>query len=216
MTADVLRASWPARDHTAATGSARRDAILDTALIVASERGFEGMHVRDVADHAGLAASSLYRHFTSKTHLLVTVLIREFRRVDIEFDWAGDEHGPQLRLERLMDRLHDEWQDKPLLTEAMVRAFVTADEGAVEAVQEAVDIIDDMLARAIGGPTPSEHDRSVAAVIGDIWLANLLAVISGRVDRDQARARIDRTTRWIVTGRAPKAAKDTSGSAELL
>ncbi len=198
MTNDLLAPSHVTRTRTTATGSTRRDAILDAALAVASERGFDGMHVRDVAENAGLAASSLYRHFTSKTQLLVTVLIREFRRVDTEFDWAADEHVPQRRLERLMDRLHDEWQDKPLLTEAMVRAFVTADEGAVEAVQQAVDVIDDMLARAVGGPTPSEHDRSVAAVVGDVWLASLIAVISGRVDRDQARARIDGATRRIV------------------
>lgn len=170
------------------------------------------MHVRDVAEHAGLAASSLYRHFTSKTELLVMVLIREFRRVDTEFDWVADEHASQRRLERLMGRLHDEWQDKPTLTEAMVRAFVTADDGAVKAVQQAVDVIDDMLARAVGGPTPSEHDRKVAAVIGDVWLANLIAVISGRIDRDQARARIDGATRRIVTEHAPNAANNTASS----
>lgn len=198
MTTDLLAPSHVTRTRTTATGSTRRDAILDAALAVASQRGFDGMHVRDVAEHAGLAASSLYRHFTSKTELLVTVLIREFRRVDTEFDWTADEHAPQRRLERLVDRLHDEWQDKPLLTEAMVRAFVTADEGAVEAVQQAVDVIDDMLARAVGGPTPSEHDRSVAAVVGDVCLASLIAVISGRVDRDQARGRIDGATRRIV------------------
>lgn len=165
------------------------------------------MHVRDVAAHAGMATSSLYRHFTSKTHLLVTVLIREFRRLDAEFDWTETEHAPQLRLERLMDHLHDEWQNKPLLTEAMVRAFVTADEGAVEAVQQAVDVIDDMLARAIGGSTPSEHDRSVAAAIGDVWLANLLAVITGRINRNEARARIDGATRrFVSTGPADRAA----------
>jgi AcrR family transcriptional regulator len=216
VTADLLEPSRTARDRTAPTGSTRRDAILDAALVVASEQGFDGMHVRDVAAHADLAASSLYRHFTSKTELLVTVLIRELRRVDTEFDWAEGQHVSRRRLERLMDRLHDEWQDRPLLTEAMVRAFVTADDGAVEAVQQAVDVIDDMLARAVGGPTPSEHDRSVAAVIGDVWLANLIAVISGRVDRDQARARIDGATRRIVTEHAPKTANDIASSGPLL
>ncbi|MFI5508978.1 TetR family transcriptional regulator [Mycobacterium sp. NPDC051804] len=188
----------PARRRTGAEDSNRRDQILDTALAVASARGFDGTHIRDVAQHAGLAAGSLYRHFTSKTHLLVSVLTREFQRVDTEFDWAAGEHTPQRRLERLMTHLHDEWQTKPLLTEAMVRAFAAADESVGESVQEAVNVIEDMLARAVGGPSPSELDQRVAGVIGDIWLANLTAVISGRVPPDEARTRIDQATGLLI------------------
>ncbi|MDW5614916.1 hypothetical protein R6244_28995 [Mycolicibacterium sp. D5.8-2] len=37
-----------------------------------------------------------------------------------------------------------------------------------------------------------------AGIISDIWLANLLAVISGRLSAADARDRIDRATRRVV------------------
>jgi len=69
----------------------RREEILDAALEIASAHGFEGVRMRAVAARAGTAASSLYRHYSSKTHLLVTVLAREIERLDAEFDWSADE-----------------------------------------------------------------------------------------------------------------------------
>ncbi|GAB4939656.1 hypothetical protein MAHJHV55_53810 [Mycobacterium avium subsp. hominissuis] len=40
----------------------------------------------------------------------------------------------------------------------------------------------------------------LASLIADVWLANLIAVIGGRIDADLARERIDRTTRQLVHG----------------
>lgn len=178
----------------------RREAILDAAWAVASAQGFDGVQMRAVAAQAGIAASSLYRHFRSKSHLLVTVLAREFERLDTEFDCTTGELAPQARLGRLTTHLHMAWQANPHLTEAMVRAFVVADSEAAGAIEHAVAVIEDMLARALGGPTPSAHDRDVASLIADVWLANLIAVIGGRIDADLARERIDRTTRQLVHG----------------
>lgn len=184
----------------AASVWARREAILDAAWTVASAHGFDGVQMRAVAAQAGIAASSLYRHFRSKSHLLVTVLAREFERLDTEFVWSTGELAPQARLGRLTTHLHTAWQANPHLTEAMVRAFVVADTEATSAIEHAVAVIEGMLARALGGPTPSAHDRDVASLIADVWLANLIAVIGGRIDADLARERIDRTTRQLVHG----------------
>ncbi|PND54182.1 TetR family transcriptional regulator [Mycobacterium sp. ENV421] len=194
------RARRPRRP--AAAVSARREAILDAAWAVASAQGFDGVQMRAVAARAGIAASSLYRHFRSKSHLLVTVLAREFERLDSEFDWSTGDLAPQARLGRLTAHLHLAWQSNPRLTEAMVRAFVLADTEAAGAIEHAVAVIKDMLARTLGGPTPTTHDRDVASLIADVWLASLIAVIGGRIDAGQARERIDRTTRQLVCGPA--------------
>lgn len=192
------RARRPRRP--AAAVLARREAILDAAWAVASAHGFDGVQMRAVAAQAGIAASSLYRHFRSKSHLLVTVLAREFERLDTEFDWSTGDLAPQARLGRLTTHLHTAWQANPHLTEAMVRAFVVADTEATGAIEHAAAVIEDMLARTLGGPAPTAHDRDVASLIADVWLANLIAVISGRIDAGQARERIDRTARQLTSG----------------
>jgi len=176
----------------------RREEILDAALEIASAHGFEGVRMRAVAARAGTAASSLYRHYSSKTHLLVTVLAREIERLDAEFDWSADELTPPQRWAQLTVRLHQRWLDEPASTDAMVRAFVVADTGAADAVQYAVGVIEDMFARALGGPSPTPRERHLAGLIADIWLANLTAVISGRVTPADARERIDRTVGHLL------------------
>jgi TetR/AcrR family transcriptional regulator, repressor of fatR-cypB operon len=49
---------------------ARRQAILDAALKLFSERGFHGAAVPSIAEEAGVGAGTVYRNFESKEHLV--------------------------------------------------------------------------------------------------------------------------------------------------
>ncbi len=53
-----------------------RDTILQSALTIFLERGFEGARMVDVAAHAGLAKGTLYLHFSDKEALFEFVLQR--------------------------------------------------------------------------------------------------------------------------------------------
>jgi len=46
----------------------RREAILDAALLVATSGGYEAVQMRSVAERAGIAVGTLYRHFPAKTN----------------------------------------------------------------------------------------------------------------------------------------------------
>jgi glutathione S-transferase len=89
--------------------------------------------------------------------------------------------------------LHERWQRDPLLTDAMTRAFAVADTRAAATIEV-------LLARTLRGGEPTPADLCVAGVIADIWLANLVAFISGRVSAADTRARIDRATRRVIDG----------------
>ncbi|RAV16956.1 TetR/AcrR family transcriptional regulator [Mycobacterium colombiense] len=183
--------------HTA--GSA---AVLDATRAVATLGGFKAVHFKSVAKQAGVRVGSVYDHFTSKTHLLVTLLAREFVRLDQERDWSTCAASPIRRLESLTRRLHDEWQQNVKLTEAVVRAFVIAGTDEALAAQHAADLIECMLARALSGGTPRPHERQVAGLIIDIWLANLMAFVGGRATAEQSRECIDRAMRLLLDVRA--------------
>ena len=150
------------------------------------------------AERAGIAAGTLYRHFASKTDLLASALTREFQRLDASYDWAGSGTTPVQRLEQLTDHLHRRWQREPLLTEAMIRAFLGATTDAAHELDLAATVIERLLARALSGATPTPADRQVAAVIADIWLANLIAFVGGRASATDTRDRIDRATARIL------------------
>lgn len=63
---------------------ATRARLLDAALQLFAEQGFDGTAVRDLEEAAGLAAGrgSFYRHFESKEAVLAAVLARETTRLE--------------------------------------------------------------------------------------------------------------------------------------
>src|ERR1700722_19916063 len=56
---------------------ARRDKILDVAVALAEEGGFDNVRQRDVAARAGVALGTLYKSFRSKEDILSAALERE-------------------------------------------------------------------------------------------------------------------------------------------
>jgi AcrR family transcriptional regulator len=52
----------------------RSQRIVETAIELAEQGGFEAVRLRDVASHAGVALGTLYRRFRSKEDLLVAAL----------------------------------------------------------------------------------------------------------------------------------------------
>jgi AcrR family transcriptional regulator len=83
---------------------ATREAILDAALELFAERTFHGCAVPQIAERAGVATGSIYRHFTDKEALVNAVYQRwkgELRRRLI------DDAPPTTTIE---DELHNWWQ----------------------------------------------------------------------------------------------------------
>lgn len=56
--------------------------ILETALKLFSEKGYEGTSVRDIAGRIGITQSSLYKHFGSKDEILNGIFEEMKRRYD--------------------------------------------------------------------------------------------------------------------------------------
>ncbi|MFI6318724.1 TetR/AcrR family transcriptional regulator [Nonomuraea sp. NPDC050556] len=60
--------------RTRLTPLARRGRILDAAMAVFAERGYQAATMTEIADAAGSAASVIYDHFPSKASLQITLL----------------------------------------------------------------------------------------------------------------------------------------------
>jgi AcrR family transcriptional regulator len=61
-----------------ANGEESRRRILDAAVEVAAERGYEGTSIALVSKKCGLPASSIYWHFKDKDELIAAVIERSF------------------------------------------------------------------------------------------------------------------------------------------
>jgi AcrR family transcriptional regulator len=61
-------------------GAETREALLDAALQVMSERGFHATSVPELAARAGIGAATMYRHFESKEALANALYVHAKRR----------------------------------------------------------------------------------------------------------------------------------------
>ena len=57
-----------------------KDNILNAALKLFSERGYEGASMSDIADLLGITKAALYKHYKSKQEILDSIIKKKWRR----------------------------------------------------------------------------------------------------------------------------------------
>ena len=79
-----------------ANGVESRRRILDAAIEIAGERGYEGTSIAAVSAKCGLPASSIYWHFKDKDDLIAAVIERSFETWLAALVLPGEETGTPL------------------------------------------------------------------------------------------------------------------------
>ena len=75
-------------------GAESRERILEVALEIAAERGYDGTTMALVTERSGLPASSVYWHFKNKDALLAEVLELSYTQWRAGEDgWEGSDEG---------------------------------------------------------------------------------------------------------------------------
>jgi len=74
-----------------------RDRILDAAVFLFSEQGYERTSIKQIAQAAGITDSAIYRHFKGKEELLVEIIALTEQAVTQPLSESGDgEHGASI------------------------------------------------------------------------------------------------------------------------
>lgn len=180
----------------------RRKRILDSTLALASKGGYEAVQMRAVAERADVAVGTLYRYFPSKVHLLVSALAREFEKIDSRRKLPPGQ-TPQERMHLILGQITRAMQRDPLLTEAMTRAFMFADASAAAEVDQVGRLMDRLFAKAMSDGEPSELQLSIARVISDVWLSNLVAWLTRRSSATDVAARLELTVDLLLGDSIP-------------
>jgi AcrR family transcriptional regulator len=177
----------------------RRRRIIDATIALASKGGFEAVQMRAVAERADVALGTLYRYFPSKIHLLVSGLGAQLERALDRMRRApipGESRGE--RMLYVLSRITRGMQRDPHLTEAMTRAFMFADTSAAAEVDHVARQIEELFTLALGKDEPSDEDKAVARVIGDVWLSNLVAWVTRRASATDVTNRLELTVRLLM------------------
>ncbi len=158
---------------------ARRQRVIDAAMGLGLEGGYEAVQMRDVAARAGVAMGTVYRYFTSKDHLLAATLVHWVELLDARLAQQparGD--SPDQRVLDVLDRALRAMARQPKLVAAVFTSLSSPDPGAVACQQQVTVLIEGIVTRAIGDPQPPDlADR--ARIIGHVWYSALVGWING-------------------------------------
>ncbi len=183
----------PPVESLTATQKDRRERILRVAGTLATEGGWDAVQMREVAQGADVALGTLYRYFPSKEYLLVSMMIGEVgalaERLAVKPP-QGDE--PVDRVIDVLQRANAALQRRPQATIATIRALVSGNTDIAPAVNETFEMMRQIVSGALedsadGASNVDPHNGYAVSIelLSDIWLAALVAWISG-VESDES------------------------------
>jgi AcrR family transcriptional regulator len=167
-------------DTLSQSQQARRDRVVQAALRLGRDGGYDAVQMRDVANGAGVALGTIYRYFSSKDHLLAAALVWWVEDLESRVNQrppTGD--TATARVLSVLRRAHRAMENEPLLSEAVVTALVSPDAGAAECQRQVTVVMN----RTIGGALPShlsDAERSeMSRVLGHVWFSSLIGWVNG-------------------------------------
>jgi AcrR family transcriptional regulator len=158
---------------------ARRQRVIDAAMSLGLEGGYEAVQMRDVAARADVAMGTVYRYFTSKDHLLAATLVHWVELLDTRLAQqpARGDH-PDARVLDVLDRALRAMGRQPKLVAAVFTSLSSPDAGAVGCQQQITQLMEGIITRAIGEPQPPDPSER-ARIIGHVWYSALVGWING-------------------------------------
>lgn len=181
--------------------AARRERVIKAAIALASSGGYDAVQMRDVAAKARVALGTLYRYFSSKDHLLVSCLgqwTREFQhRIALRPPTA------EYAADRVVDVLHRAaraLERSPHLMAAFVTGLTSLSAEDPVGMEEATRVyqqLNEFVTDAMDHEEVPERD-AVVRVIGEVWLATLIASVRGWARPGQMAEDLEAAVRLLM------------------
>ena len=179
--------------------AARRRRVLDAALRLAEQGGFDAVQMRDVATEANVALGTVYRYFTSKERLLLEAMVEQIEtlagRVESRPPIGAT---PAARVLDVLTRANASLQRHPEVTAAMVRAFGAAAPEEADVVRRVSDSMTAIITGAMHDTVPTPRDLAAARVLMQVWLSSLVGWVGGVDDAPRVVADLSVAARLLL------------------
>jgi AcrR family transcriptional regulator len=174
---------------------ARRNKILDVAVDLAEEGGFDNVRQRDVAANAGVALGTLYKNFRSKEDMLSAALEREAELLERRMeDHPAKGETPLDRVLFIFTLMTKALCKKPNYARAVLRAMasgVPEVAGNVAAYQGRVNGMMIAAMRGVGRlgfaelttAPPTAPESTLSMLMQQLWFASLVGWSAGLFDQ---------------------------------
>lgn len=196
---------------------ARRNRILDVAVDLAEEGGFDNVRQRDVAAHAGVALGTLYKSFRSKEDLLSAALEREAEQLERRMeDNPAKGDTPLERVLYVFTLMTKALCKKPNYARAVLRAMASGVPEVASNVAGYQGRVNGMLIAAMRGvgrlgyaeltqSPPTTQESTLSFLLQQLWFASLVGWSAGLFEHtaivEQLRVAGDLLTRGLSTAK---------------
>lgn len=199
---DVAQATAVDGSPLTAKAMIRRQRIVEAAIELGTEGGYDAVHMRVVAERAGVALATVYRYFESKDHLLSAAVSEWTAQLQSRLQRSparGD--TPVEQLVDVLRRASRATERRPLFTAALIRALSSPDPGVAHAAADVRGQIAAITKPILSDLSPEEVD-GIISVIGHVWNSTLMTWANGRAPIASIGNELERAARLLLAERA--------------
>ena len=158
---------------------ARRQRVIDAAMALALEGGYDAVQMRDVATRADVAMGTVDRYVAAKDHLLAASAVFWFEQLEARLSTRPALGAtPAERVTEVLDRALRSLARQPKLGTAVFAALSSSDPAAVKSQLQISLIMESIVSKAIGEPTRDGVEVR-SRMIGHIWYSALTGWVNG-------------------------------------
>jgi AcrR family transcriptional regulator len=178
--------------------AARRQRVIDAAMELGADGGYDAVQMRDVAARAQVAMGTVYRYFSSKDHVLAAALAGWAEALEGRLAQVPPRGAtPADRVADVLRRAVRGIDRKPRMMAAMVSALSSLDPGAVACQHELDATMERIIRRAIGEPEPADV-TDIIRIIEHVWFSSLLSWMNGRSDVQTMGSELEVAARLLL------------------
>lgn len=179
----------------------RRQRIVEAAIELGTEGGYDAVHMRIVAERADVALATVYRYFESKDHLL-SAAVEEWT-AQLQARLARSPARGDTPVDQLVDvlrRASRAIERRPLFTAALVRALSSPDMGVAAAANHIGQQINEITSPILAELPHADVD-GIVSVLGHVWNSSLSNWANGRAPIASIGNELERAARLLLVGR---------------
>jgi AcrR family transcriptional regulator len=181
------------------TQTATRRKLIDAALALAAEGGYDAVGMRPVAARAGVSAPTAYQYFSSKDHLLVDAMVELVDQVTAAVESEPRPKGRTVadRAAATLRRVVRDVEQSPALVIALTRAFISGSRdvghlrpGLDASMRRWIEV-------ALDGAT-LDDEEAVVDVLQAVLFGNMVGMVTGAKTPDEVGASLEQAVRLVL------------------
>jgi AcrR family transcriptional regulator len=158
----------------------RRGRVIEAAMMLARDGGYDAVHMRDVSAKADVAMGTIYRYFSSKDELLAASLvtwIKILRNRLSERPVRGD--TPAARLADTLSAATKVSDRAMPLMKALITAMSSTDPAVMVHRAEVNRLMGEIITRGMKDAPPEVDVDGIRRVVGHVWSSSINQWVSG-------------------------------------